>query len=186
VVPNFASADQHEAGWAGRLHVGMVACTMLFCLASGEFDMSVGSVVACSGVPAAVASTPPRASPWASWPAASVGGLVGLINGMIIAKFKINALITTLATMQIVRGLGYIISDGKAVGISKEGFFVLGNSALLGIPTPVWLMLGCFVLFGCCSTRPPSAATPWPWGATRRPRGWPASTWTAPRSSSSP
>ena len=34
--------------------IGMVGCTMLFCLASGDFDLSVGSVVACSGVVAAV------------------------------------------------------------------------------------------------------------------------------------
>ncbi|MFP1495638.1 hypothetical protein ACLB1Q_02475 [Escherichia coli] len=45
----------------------------------------------------------------------------GLVNGFVIAKLKINARrITTLATMQIVRGLAYIISDGKAVGIEME------------------------------------------------------------------
>ncbi|XNM67923.1 ABC transporter permease subunit [Escherichia coli] len=41
--------------------------------------------------------------------------LSGLVNGFVIARLKINALITSLATMQIVRGLAYIISDGKAV-----------------------------------------------------------------------
>ena len=49
-----------------------------------------------------------------------LGILCGLVNGFVIAKLKINALITTLATMQIVRGLAYIISDGKAVGIEDE------------------------------------------------------------------
>nr|VUD31164.1 L-arabinose transporter permease protein [Raoultella sp. NCTC 9187] len=42
-----------------------------------------------------------------------LGALSGLVNGFVIARLKINALITTLATMQIVRGLAYIISDGK-------------------------------------------------------------------------
>lgn len=49
-----------------------------------------------------------------------LGALCGLVNGFVIARLKINALITTLATMQIVRGLAYIISDGKAVGIEDE------------------------------------------------------------------
>ena len=48
--------------------------------------------------------------------ALAMGLVVGLINGIVIAKLRINALIATLATMQIVRGLAYIFSNGKAVG----------------------------------------------------------------------
>ncbi|MFQ1632958.1 L-arabinose ABC transporter permease AraH [Aeromonas veronii] len=127
---------------------GMVACGMLFCLASGEFDMSVGSVVACSGVACAVGINATESITVGILAGMLVGVLFGLINGIVVAKFKINALITTLATMQMARGVGYIISDGKAVGIVEERFFELGNSALLGIPTPVWLTAVCFVLFG--------------------------------------
>jgi ribose/xylose/arabinose/galactoside ABC-type transport system permease subunit len=47
-----------------------------------------------------------------------MGLIVGLINGIVIAKLRVNALITTLATMQIVRGLAYIFANGKAVGVS--------------------------------------------------------------------
>ena len=126
----------------------MVACGMLFCLASGEFDMSVGSVVACSGVSCAVTINLTESITIGIFAGLSVGLLFGLINGVVVAKFKINALITTLATMQIARGMGYIISDGKAVGIAEEGFFELGNSALFGIPTPIWLTAISFVLFG--------------------------------------
>ena len=54
LVPNFASLiNMRGLGLAVSMS-GMVACGMLFCLASGEFDMSVGSVVACSGVACAV------------------------------------------------------------------------------------------------------------------------------------
>jgi L-arabinose transport system permease protein len=55
--------------------------------------------------------------------------------------------------MQIVRGLGFIISDGKAVGIAQEGFFALGNSSLLGVPTPVWITVACFAAFGLVLNR---------------------------------
>jgi len=76
------------------------------------------------------------------------GGLVGALNGLVIAKFRINALIATLATMQIVRGLGFIISGGKAVGVTETRFFAIGISSLCGIPTPVVITLACFILFG--------------------------------------
>jgi len=133
--------------------MGMVACTMLFCLASGNFDLSVGSVVAFSGVLTAVVINA-TASVWIGVLAGvAAGGLVGLVNGVVIAKYRINALITTLATMQIVRGLGYITSGGRAVGVREESFFSLGNSEWLGVPTPVGITIACFIFFGLLLNR---------------------------------
>lgn len=147
-VENFASAVNMKGLALAITTIGLLSCTMLFCLASGLFDLSIGSVVACSGVLAAVVINKTGSIALGIGSGLALGAAVGLFNGLIIAKMKINALITTLATMQIVRGLGYIISDGKAVGISKEGFFVLGIQQWLGIPVPVWLMIGCFLFFG--------------------------------------
>ena len=128
---------------------GMVACTMLFCLAAGDFDLSIGSVVACAGVlAAAVVMNRTESITLGVLAGLGSGALVGALNGYVVARLRINALITTLATMQIVRGFGFIISDGKAVGIGQEDFFSLGNSALLGVPTPVWITAACFAVFG--------------------------------------
>lgn len=147
-IPNFATIiNMKGLGLAVSLS-GMVACGMLFCLASGEFDMSVGSVVACSGVACAEMINQTESVTMGIIAGLGVGVLFGLINGIVVAKFKINALITTLATMQMARGMGYIISDGKAVGIVEESFFDLGNSSWLGVPTPVWITVICFVIFG--------------------------------------
>jgi L-arabinose transport system permease protein len=65
--------------------------------------------------------------------------------------------------------VGYIISDGKAVGIVEEGFFELG-SALLGIPTPIWLTAVCFVLFGLLLNKTTFGRNTLAMGATRRRR----------------
>lgn len=147
-VDNFFSVANMKGLALSVSLMGMVACTMLFCLASGDFDLSVGSVVACAGVLAAVV-TNSTGSVWLGILAGVViGGLSGLANGYVVAKLRINALITTLATMQIVRGAGYIVSDGRAVGVTKEGFFVLGTSSIAGIPTPVVITILCFVVFG--------------------------------------
>jgi L-arabinose transport system permease protein len=85
--------------------VGMVACTMLFCLASGDFDLSVENIVAFSGVTAVVLINQTSNVALGIIAGVLAGGLIGLINGLVIAKAGINALITTLAMSQIVRGL---------------------------------------------------------------------------------
>lgn len=127
---------------------GMVACTMLFCLAAGDFDLSIGSTVACAGVIAATVMNGPGGIAGGILAALGFGALVGFVNGWVVAQLGINALIATLASMQIVRGLAFIVSDGSAVGIRHEAFFALGNGTWLGVPVPVWITLGCFVLAG--------------------------------------
>lgn len=128
--------------------IGMVACTMMFCLASRDFDLSVGSTVAFAGVFCAIVSNATGSVTIGIAAAIVAGALVGFVNGVVIAKLKINALITTLATMEIVRGLAFIASHGQAVGVSSEAFFTLGSSQFLGLPVPVWVTLACFVVFG--------------------------------------
>lgn len=147
-VPNFFSWINMKGLALSVSMVGMVACTMLFCLASGHFDLSVEAVVACAGVLAAVVTNATGSVLLGIAAGVGIGGVVGLVNGVIIAKFRINALITTLATMLIVRGLGFIVCKGQAVGVTNPNFFLLGNSALFGIPTPVWITLACFLVFG--------------------------------------
>lgn len=147
-VPNFATFINMKGLGLAISMSGMVASGMLFCLASGDFDLSVASVIACAGVTTAVVINMTE-SLWIGVLAGLLlGVLSGLVNGFVIARLKINALITTLATMQIVRGLAYIISDGKAVGIEDERFFTLGYANWLGLPAPIWLTVGCLILFG--------------------------------------
>ena len=152
-VPNFFSGVNMRGLALSVATVGIIACTMLFCLAAGDFDLSVGSVVALSGVLAAVVINNTHSMPLGIAAGILAGGLVGLINGAVIARIGINALITTLATMQIVRGFSYIVSDGKAVGVGESSFFTLGISSFLSIPTPVWIMIACFVVYGLLLNR---------------------------------
>ncbi len=147
-VENFFSLANMQGLALAVSMTGMVACTMLFCLAAGDFDLSIGSVVACAGVIAAVVMNQSGSITAGVIVTLAFGALVGVTNGFVVARLQINALITTLATMQIVRGLGFIVSGGSAVGIGQEAFFSLGNSALLGIPTPVWITTACFAVFG--------------------------------------
>ncbi len=147
-VENFFSAANLRGLALSVSTIGMIACTMMFCLAAGDFDLSVGSVVAFAGVLGATVMNATGSVALGVAAALGSGALVGLVNGVLVARVGINALITTLASMQIVRGLGFIASDGRAVGIRTDSFFAFGNSALFGVPTPVWLTIGCFAVFG--------------------------------------
>ncbi|KQX48179.1 MULTISPECIES: L-arabinose ABC transporter permease AraH [unclassified Ensifer] len=144
-VPNFLTERNMLGLLQSVVTIGIVACTMMFCLASRDFDLSVGSTVAFSGMAAVMASNASGSILVGLIAALLCGGFVGLVNGVVIAHFRINALITTLATMQIVRGFALIASDGRAVGINDPSFYQLALSKFLGIPTPIWVM-GCFFL----------------------------------------
>lgn len=128
--------------------IGMVACTMMFCLASRDFDLSVGSTVAFAGVLCAMVLNATGNTFIAIVAAVFAGAVIGFVNGAVIAYLRINALITTLATMEIVRGLGFIVSHGQAVGVSSDTFIALGGLSFFGVSLPIWVTLLCFIVFG--------------------------------------
>lgn len=148
LVPSFLTERNMLGLFQSVVTIGIVACTMMFCLASRDFDLSVGSIVAFTGMVAVMASNAFGSIVLGLITALACGTFVGFLNGVIIAKLRINALITTLATMQIVRGLALISSDGRAVGINDPGFYQLALSRFLGIPTPIWVMIILFIAFG--------------------------------------
>ncbi len=153
-IDNFLSVANLKGLALAVSTTGMVACTMLFCLAAGDFDLSIGAVVACAGVVAALVMNATNSIALGALAGLGCGAASGLINGVVVAKLRINALIATLATMQMVRGFSFVISDYKAVGIAQEGFYALGQSRLsipgtaVQIDTPILITIGCFLLFG--------------------------------------
>lgn len=147
-VPNFLTERNMLGLLQSVVTVGIVACTMMFCLAARDFDLSVGSIVAFTGMIAVMVLNSTGSIVVGIGAALVAGAGVGFVNGVVIAKFNINALITTLATMQIVRGLALIASDGRAVGINDPAFFSIALSKFLGIPTPIWVLAALFVIFG--------------------------------------
>lgn len=148
-IPNFISGANMKALGNSVSTVGMVSCGMVFCLALADLDLSVGAVVACSGV---VTSWILRET-GGSIPLGVAGGLAcglffGALNGFFIAIMKNNALIVTLATQQVARGTAYTICGGVPIGILNENFYSLGSSSVAGIPMPIIITAICFVIFG--------------------------------------
>ncbi|WP_431802415.1 ABC transporter permease [Halobacillus andaensis] len=122
--------------------IGIVAIGMTFVILTGGIDLSVGSFIALGGVLSAYLSTMNLTAAIVI-PIVATAAL-GLVNGFIIAKGKLEPFIVTLAMMIGVRGLVYIITNEESVIASPntESFFnFLGNGLLLGIPIPVWLFI---------------------------------------------
>lgn len=147
-VPGFAAPGNLTDVLTAVSTVGIVACTMLFCLAAGDFDLSVGSTVALAGVLAALLLKAGQPVAVAILTPLLVGAGIGAVNGLVIARLGINALITTLATMQIVRGAARILTDGSSVGISSASFTQLGQFKIGLVQSPVLFMALFFVVFG--------------------------------------
>ncbi len=132
---------------------GILAAGMMYVIISGGIDLSVGSIVALSGVMAAHFAHPgeyPLIIPIAV--ALGVGALAGLLNGIGIAYGNIPPFIVTLGMMTIVRGIALIAANGQPVfGVTKEfeglaGGFVLGSIPNLVIYFVIITLVLAFIL----------------------------------------
>jgi L-arabinose transport system permease protein len=147
-VDNFFSSTNIIGLMLSVAQIGMVACTMMMCLASRDFDLSVGSTIAFAGVLGAMILGATDSVWLAVAGALGAGALIGAGNGILIATLRVNALIATLATMLMVRGLAFIVSHGQAVGIANESFMDFGDARLFGLPLPVIVTGLVFLVFG--------------------------------------
>ena len=147
-VPDFLTSRNLQGLLLSVTLIGSIAVTMMFVLALGEVDLSVASIVALSGVVASMLITATH-SVWLGVVGGILaGGAVGLVNGVLVGRYRINSLIVTLAMMEVVRGLAFIVSNGDAVMITEERFFDLGGGSFLGISYPIWSNIVGFVVFG--------------------------------------
>ncbi len=147
--PNLINV-MRQASFTG---IAAVGATMVLLI--GGIDLSIGSLLAFTGVIAAKviieAGLPPAVGLLAGLAA---GTLAGLLNGLIITRLRIPALITTLGTLTIIRGIGFTLTGGLPVfGFPQEPFLgfaegvqAIGKGYLLGIPVPVIIMVIVFVL----------------------------------------
>ena len=95
---------------------GLLACGMTLVIITGGIDLSVGSVLALCAVTFALTSIHWNWSPWASVPVTlALGAACGAVSGMIIASFRIQPFIATLAMMVFARGLAKTVSGGMKI-----------------------------------------------------------------------
>jgi ribose transport system permease protein len=155
--------------------IAIIAIGMTLVIITAGIDLSVGSLLALSGVVTAVAIQHWAGGAAASRPATLACGLLGVglcaacgaFSGSMTTVFRIPAFVVTLAMMMVARGLALIIAvryqqflkggatagTPEAVRIAAPGFDQLGNGQCLGIPNPIWLMLALYVAAHVVMTR---------------------------------
>ncbi len=150
---NFPTPYNISAVLLNAAQNGILVAGMMLLMIAGSFDLSVGSTLALAGVWAGVVVG------WWHWPAPFgfvaaliVGAIAGAVNGAIVTKLGINALIATLATMTIYRGLTYLTA-GTGVTPISDNFRAYGETVFFGFQTPFWVMLVIVALGGWAVAR---------------------------------
>ena len=117
--------------------LGIIACGMLLSIITGGIDLSVGAIIAaCTVVVGNLLVSTTESIILVFFASLICGGLMGLINGLLVAKIKIPPIVVTLGTMSIINGIVKYTTNGKWItGIPKK-FLDFGRVRLFNIPVP--------------------------------------------------
>lgn len=115
--------------------VGVAAIGMTFCIITGDFDLSVGSMLSLLGI-AIVAIVGKTGLVGGILAVAVMGAACGMLNGLLVSRLRIPAFIATLAMYFIYRAVAYIVTKGEPVQFQEAWFTEIGNGSVAGIPTP--------------------------------------------------
>ncbi|WP_313120266.1 ABC transporter permease, partial [Pantoea septica] len=133
---------------------GILAIGMTFVIITAGVDLSVGSVLGLSGIVAARFATnnsglaigdTAHAVMMPLIIALGIGIVCGLINGTVLARYRLQPFIVTMGMLSAARGLAMLTTDGNPVSQLNRDFRWLGNGYMAGIPVPVIIFV---VLFG--------------------------------------
>ncbi len=119
---------------------GIIAAGETVVMTSGGIDLSVGSVLALSGVLAALVNM--RNSSWLAILAGiGAGTLCGVGNGILVGQLKINPFIVTLGMLNIARGIVLVVTRGFPIPVYHGFILTLGQEAFRGVPL-LFLFMG--------------------------------------------
>jgi ribose transport system permease protein len=141
--PDFLTWDQLKEVVQNAVYVGIIAAGMAFLISMREIDLSVGSIFGLSIVCSALLMQ----HGWNPWLAGLAGvilaGGCGLVNAVAVQLIAIPAIVATLATLSMFRGLAQALSNGQQVtGLpATNGFFTFLGGDKLGLPVSVWVLI---------------------------------------------
>jgi ribose transport system permease protein len=132
---------------------GIIAVGMTFVIISAGIDLSVGSIVAFSGVVLAGLLQAGVAEPVAILLGLIVGLTCGLSNGLLISYGKLPPFIATLGMMSVARGAALLYTEGRPISGFSNGFRFLANGEIFKIPATVFIMIFIYLIAHFVLTR---------------------------------
>jgi len=138
VNPRFLSAQGIKDLLLGATVLTVLAVGQTIVVITRNVDLSVGSVLGLSAFATGslLAASPGIPAPAAFLIGTALGALCGLVNGAIIAAARVPALVVTLGTLYIYRGLDHTWAGGRQINAADlpRGFLDLGTKTVIGIP----------------------------------------------------
>lgn len=131
----------------------IIAAGMTFVIISAGIDLSVGSVLALSGVVLGGLMAGGCPLPLSLLGGLLVGLTCGLVNGVLIAFGRLPPFIATLGMMSVTRGLALLYTQGRPISGFPDSFRFLATGECVGVPMPVVLMLAVYGGAGCLLSR---------------------------------
>ena len=119
----------------------ILAVGLTFVVIGGEMDLSGGAVIALVSVMCGRLLTAGAGSAATFAAALGLGAVLGLFNGLCVAKLKMPSFILTMAAQIMIRGMALAVSGGRTVYGLPENFLFPGSGYLFGVPVPVWLLI---------------------------------------------
>jgi ribose transport system permease protein len=151
--PHFFDTTNFENIGRAIAIIGIVAAGETVVIISGGFDLSVGSTMAAAGMIAAYLVNHGSGIAVGFGAALLAGVFIGLVNGALVSYVRINPLIATLGMLSVVRGLGFVVSNGKDVITDNQTFLDIGTGSVVGIPSIVVVLLVVFLAVGAVMPR---------------------------------
>ena len=124
---------------------GIVAFAMTISIIGGEFDLSISSLMGFITLLFTDIAKKAGVFP-AVLLCLAVGIVVGLLNGLMVSKIKLNAFVVTLGMMMFLKGRALTYTNGKPNNYPNDALNAFGNGKLFGIPTITWFFLLAFLI----------------------------------------
>ena len=127
-------------------HTIVMMAGIAIIMQGGGLDLSVGYQMSLAAVLTGELLTNGFSVPAAAGAGLLSGVLCGVINGFIVAKWRLSPIIATLATQEFYRGVAYLISGGVTYYNIPQSLRGLTEGLFLGIPKSLWLALCCIAV----------------------------------------
>lgn len=171
LAPEFLTANNLSILTKHVAITALLAIGMTFVVLTGGIDLSVGSIAGLGGMVAGFLLTQGITMGGSiHYPAVpvviviTIGAclIVGLLNGWLVAHAGVAPFIATLGTLYIARGAALLVSNGKTfpnlggdAARGNTGFPAFGQSFILHVPTPVWMMAAIFAVTWVVAAKTP-------------------------------
>jgi len=152
--PRFVHADSLRNLALNASIFAILAAGQTLVIVTRNVDLSVGSVLALAAFMTGqtLADHPGIAIPVVILMAIGLGAACGLLNGVLVTFGRVPALVVTLGTLYIFRGLAFLWTNGRQVNAEKlpDSFLNIGTGSILGIPTLALIAFVVVVIIGQC------------------------------------